>query len=101
MALSGQEEERLRSEISRRIERYAEMGLKTENMREILERDGPLRLLEHYSTSDPDHVQGWKALVQDEPEMALEWLLLNDAAARREASPAAREAATWKLSKPA
>ncbi len=99
-SLSSEDESRLRGEIERRIEAYASRGLKTERMRDILKRRGPVVLLEEYATADPDQVSGWKVLVQDEPELTLEWLVINDPTGSRETSGAAHEAASWKLNRP-
>jgi hypothetical protein len=100
MPLSDEEESRLRTEIERRIKPYASRDLKTERMRDILQSRGPVGVLEEYATADPDQVSGWKRLVRDEPELTLEWLVLNDPAAYRETSDAAHEAASWKLDRP-
>lgn len=100
MGLSGEEEAHLREEIDRRIKAYAARGLNTKRIRDVLHARGVVAVLEEYATSEPDRVTGWKALVKDEPELTLEWLVLNDPAARRETSEAAHEAASWKLSKP-
>jgi hypothetical protein len=84
-------EQHLRKEILSRLDDFAKWGLKTDGIRKMLDEQGPLATLQHYSM---ENTSGWWPVIVDHraPERALEWLTVNTEAADRLDREAVRRA---------
>jgi hypothetical protein len=84
-------EKYLRREILRRLDDFKKWGLKTEGIRNMLDKEGPLAVLEHYSM---ENTSGWWPVIVDHhaPERSLEWLAANTDATKHLSLEAVRRA---------
>ena len=94
--MTPEAERRLREAILDRVADYKMWGLVVTGIVTRLNEDGPLQTLEHYAMSR--ETAWWPIILERRmPERSLEWLLVNDADARREAGAEPLRRARWKI----